>query len=60
MSNKERKPKGRYTLEELLEGFDPKAWDEYRKTEEFKSWENMRPVGKERFWEDEEKDNKDS
>lgn len=60
MSNKERKPKGRYTLEELLEGFDPKAWDEYRQTEEFKSWENMRPVGKERFWEDEKKDNKDS
>ena len=59
MSNKERKPKGRYTLEELLEGFDQKAWDEYRQTEEFKSWENMRPVGKERFWEDEEKDNKD-
>lgn len=60
MSNKERKPKGRYTLEELLEGFDQKAWDEYRQTEEVKSWENMRPVGKERFWEDEEKDNKDS
>ena len=51
MSNKERKPRGRYTIEELLEGFDQKAWDEYRKTEEFQAWVNMEPVGRERFWE---------
>lgn len=51
MINKEIK--GRYTIDELLEGFDQKAWDEYKKTEEFKSWESMKPVGKERFWENE-------
>ncbi len=60
MSNKERKPRGRYTIEELLEGFDQKAWDEYRKTEEFQAWVNMEPVGRERFWEYEEKKDKDS
>lgn len=51
MLNEKRNPRGRYTLAELLKGFeDPevkKNWDEYRESDEFKAWENMEPVGAE-------------
>lgn len=51
MLDEKRNPRGRYTLTELLKGFeDPevkKAWDEYCESDEFKEWENMKPVGAE-------------
>lgn len=35
------------TLEEILEGIDIEKWEEYKKTDEFKDWESMKPKGKE-------------
>jgi len=53
MLDEKRKPRGRYTLAELLKEFeDPevkKSWEEYRQSDEFKEWEGMKPVGNE-FW----------